>query len=282
MTDTRVNDEADADAMLSVTCPHCGRKNKTRRKHIGMTGRCKCGQTFIIAEEHTATCRHCGQLVEADAKTCPACGRDPSEIAEGSNADRHGPGQSGPNGRSRIMSRLTRCPTCGGQVSKAAARCPHCGEPRREFSWQRVAVAVAIVLVVGVICCGGFDGCPVSESTSSWDDGGVAQRNAKFEAQQARKAAEAERDNGFALILRLMTEGGYISDVDHSARQASFDLTKWYELSWDEKRDVVRGFSYYFARWNDSTDRCRCMIFAPDSADVLGEYSPRRGVQVYR
>ena len=74
--------ESQPDEVIYVTCPFCKRVNKTRRRFIGQRGRCKCGQSFMIAEIHTSICPHCGQIVRENETVCGLCGRDTRESVQ--------------------------------------------------------------------------------------------------------------------------------------------------------------------------------------------------------
>ena len=47
--------------VVHVTCPYCGRTIGVERKHLGSSGKCRCGKSFVIAETYTRTCSKCDQ-----------------------------------------------------------------------------------------------------------------------------------------------------------------------------------------------------------------------------
>lgn len=68
------------DEVLWVTCPHCRQRRKTKRAFIGMSGKCKCGHRFVIAESNLTACWKCGELLPEGASMCALCGARPRAL----------------------------------------------------------------------------------------------------------------------------------------------------------------------------------------------------------
>ena len=61
---------------------------------------------------------------------------------------------------------LTVCKECGGQVSKSASVCPHCGAPRKRKT-SRLTWLILILLALIIIASIGGSDEPTQKRTSS-------------------------------------------------------------------------------------------------------------------
>ena len=87
-----------------------------------------------------------------------------------------------------MSSNVASCKDCGGQISRNALACPHCGSPKKQktsvFTWL-VAIFFAAPLLMAIIATN-------NKPTSASSDADAEEISAANEARNARLRAEVE------------------------------------------------------------------------------------------